>query len=56
MAKVFVNKDFGLDFALKEFKRRVNKDNILFEYRKREFFMSRRELKKFKAKNKFKKK
>ena len=57
MARVRVDKENGgLDMALREFKRRVNKDSILYEYRKHEFFMNKQELKRFKMKNKFKKK
>lgn len=57
LARVRVDKENGgLDIALREFKRRVNKDSILYEYRRHKFFMNKQELKKFKIKNKFKKK
>lgn len=56
MVKVIVDKDLGLDVALREFKRKVNKAGILYECRKHEYFMTPAELAEFKRKNKFKKK
>ena len=56
LVKVIVDKDLGLDAALREFKRKVNKAGILYECRKRESFMTKKELAAFKKKNKFKKK
>ena len=56
MVKVIVDKDLGLDAALREFKRKVNKAGILYECCKRESFMTKKELAAFKKKNKFKKK
>ena len=56
LVKVIVDKDLGLDAALREFQRKVNKAGILYECRKREYFMTPAELAEFKRKNKFKKK
>ena len=56
LVKVIVDKEFGLDAALREFKKKVNKAGILYECRKREYFMTPIELAEFKKKNKFKKK
>ena len=56
LVKVIVDKEFGLDAALREFKKKVNKAGILYECRKREYFMTPAELAEFKRKNKFKKK
>lgn len=53
MVKVIVDKEFGLDAALREFKKKVNKAGILYECRKREYFMTPIELAEFKRKNRF---
>ena len=48
--------ELKFDDALKLFKRKVNKAGILYECRRHEYFMNKREMRIFKQKNKMKKK
>lgn len=50
MAKVKVNPN-GFEDAMRKFKRFVKSENIIYEVRAREYFMTKREKALFKAKN-----
>ena len=56
MIKVVLREGETLDDLLRRFKRDVNKSGVLYECRKREFFMSPADMFKFKKQNKGKKK
>lgn len=56
MAKVYVTKDLSLEDALRKFKKQVQKEGILLDIKRKEYFRTPKENAEFKNSNKKKKK
>ncbi len=56
MAKVYVTKDLSLEDALRKFKKQVQKEGILQDIKRKEYFRNPKEQMEFKNSNKKKKK